>query len=814
MIEKPFQNISLVPFSFAVAFSAIYFSQIDSSLALVWPVNAFVVAAMVWKNVEWGIALNRLFFGMVGVAIANHYFFGIGSLGFAFANAAECIIAYYALLKIQQIVTRSPEPGHSLIYWIGAGMAGVLVSASIASASFFLLTGSVTAEFFLNWFMADLLGLTIFLPIFALMVDGGMTHSRREVSLGLVGVISGILIGLAMSTEFALLGILACVPIAFGLVSFFGLWSGLGYVLSLFAALVVSELYFAQSGVPLTVTGFAALDVQIIVSVVCIATLLSGLNLRTRRTMSAERDLALEKLNRTAERARALQEAIAQSPDAVVVFDRDDRLFEFNETYRNLYPRSADAIKRGERFEDILRAGLERGEYLNAIGREEEWLAERLELHTAPISESEQRLADGRWLLVRETQLEGGGRVGFRFDITARKRLESELKHETLRARAAVQAKDRFMATMSHELRTPMNGVLGMAQVLQSSDLDEEQREMAGIIVDSGSKLLRLLNDLLDFSRIEAGETAFEFAPFSPRDLVETQVKLFEPKAREKGLELFAAIDEDLPENLLGDEGRLAQILSNLLSNAVKFTERGAIKVFVRATAKDIGTTSLKISVSDSGAGVPEKERERIFSRFEQGHAGRAAGGAGLGLAIVKGICEAHGGTISCEPNPSAGSIFTAILELDNVARTMRQVSEAPSSEHQQAACGRLLIAEDNLSNQAVLRAMLKQTGMQIDYANNGLEACALFEKNPYDLVLMDSEMPDMDGLRAIKNIREFEAAAGNPPTRIVMCSANVMNEQIEESKSAGADGYLQKPIEQDELFDLIGHCTRNLKVA
>ena len=359
-----------------------------------------------------------------------------------------------------------------------------------------------------------------------------------------------------------------------------------------------------------------------------------------------------------------LRSAVDAIGEGFVIYDRDDRLAYCNEQYRDYYRTSADLLQPGRSFEEIIRTGVERGQYLAAVGHEEEWIAERLRLHNQGESELIQHLDDGRWLRIRERTTPEGFIVGFRIDIT-------ELYRAKEAAEAANLAKSRFLATMSHEIRTPLNGILGMAQLLLMPGLPEHERnEFARVILNSGQTLLTLLNDILDLSKIEAGKVELLCAVFDPLSLAEETMALFTAQSKAKGLDVLADWRGPPAARYRGDGLRLRQMLSNLLNNALKFTEQGYVHIQIDEVRRDRTGAILEFSVRDSGIGIAPEKQGQLFKPFSQADSSttREYGGTGLGLSIVRQLATLMGGRVGLESQPGQGSRFWFQVRVEPLA--------------------------------------------------------------------------------------------------------------------------------------------------
>ena len=417
-----------------------------------------------------------------------------------------------------------------------------------------------------------------------------------------------------------------------------------------------------------------------------------------------------------------------------------------------------------------------------------------------------------RWLQTRKIAISGeDGRrhlLAICEDITERKLSAAALDAALQSAEAASIAKSEFLANMSHEIRTPLNGVIGMAEVLSRTTLTPRQREMMSVILSSGRTLNLLLSDILDLSKIEAGALELVEEPMNLREAVTAAAAVFEAVARDKDLGFQLVFTDDFHDQVVGDALRIRQIVANLTSNAVKFTSAGGVQVRAATTAAPGGGVALSVSVQDSGEGFDPAASDQLFERFQQadGSVTRQAGGSGLGLPIARRLARLMDGDIACAAQPGRGATFTfqAILgACEGDATCCRPKPEPTAAQPEIERRLRILLAEDHPTNQQVVDLMLGDAA-DLTIAPDGQAALAAFAAQPFDLILMDTQMPVMDGLAATAAIRARERDQGLARTPIISLTANAMPHQVQACLAAGADLHLAKPISIHGLFGAI----------
>ncbi|MGL4239056.1 response regulator [Tabrizicola sp.] len=480
--------------------------------------------------------------------------------------------------------------------------------------------------------------------------------------------------------------------------------------------------------------------------------------------------------------------AIDVLPDGFVLFDREERLLACNQRYREMFPDSAPLMQPGVTFEDLLRNGLRNGHIPEAVGSEEDWLTNRLQHFRAADTIAENALAGGRVILESDHITPDGGRVGLRTDITALREQQAALDAARKAAEAANRAKSAFLANMSHEIRTPMNGVVGMAELLCDTALTEEQRLFAETIRSSGEALLVIINDILDYSKIEAERLTLRPEPFDLERTIHEVTMLLQPRAREKGIDLMIDFDMFLPTRFVADPGRLRQVLTNLIGNAVKFTEKGHVLTRVVGIDEDGGLQTLHVTVEDTGIGIAPEFLDHIFGEFNQveDERNRKFEGTGLGLAITQRLIEHMGGAVWVDSDFGKGSSFGFRVTLP--------VAEDAGPVQVPVSVKRVIAVDDQFINRTILERQLAPCGIAVTLCRSGAEVLErLAADEPYDVVLTDHAMPEMDGVTLLQRIR---SAGHELPVILLSSHATALG-----ARAADFAAVLQKPILRSDLY-------------
>ncbi len=500
-------------------------------------------------------------------------------------------------------------------------------------------------------------------------------------------------------------------------------------------------------------------------------------------------------------------EALSTLQQALLCYDQDSRFRFANNRASSFFPSLISRFRPDSGFADHLRhlsieaEASEDRDILRQLAARP-WPAE-----AGPYQPLMINMKGGRVVQLEMAPTRDGGLTAVWTDMTEAHRLLAERS----RAEAEATAKSEFLAVMSHEIRTPLNGVLGSIGLLDRVTLAPRDRDLLDTARGSAEHLLHLLNDILDFSKLEAGRVELEDVDFDLRRLVEGLVASLRSRAAEKGLQLNCQVASDLPAMLRGDPGRLRQILFNLLGNAIKFTEQGWVRLFV---GHDPAAAQLQIAVADSGIGIAPEVRPLLFKHFTQGDRSitRRYGGTGLGLAICGQLATLMRGEIIVDSTPGKGSVFRLCLPL-RIGTAPMQPQPLPLVEAQRHGDSlRILVAEDNPTNQLILSTMLRELGHDVVLVANGLEACARLRQDHFDMVLMDMQMPEMDGMAASRAIRVMAEPYASVP--IIAITANALAGDRERCLAAGMDGYITKPIDLPLLIEAMDHALHRRPAA
>ncbi len=501
-----------------------------------------------------------------------------------------------------------------------------------------------------------------------------------------------------------------------------------------------------------------------------------------------------------------LREAIDAMPDGLGFYDADDRLLIWNARYAEVNPEVVNALSVGVKFRDMLQLGVDQRLYAEAIGREEEWIAERMAARRRLSNTMEQQIAGNRWLRVQDRRTSNGGIVTVVNDISDLKRDAVSLAEARDAAEQANRAKSEFLANMSHEIRTPLNGVIGLTQALARTPLAADQREMLDLIQSSGHTLQTLLSDILDLARVESGRLEIADEVFDLSRALNDAAQLYREPASEKGLQFFVDIEPEAAIWVRGDVVRVKQILTNLVSNAVKFTSTGFVRMTACVGHDRTGAQILRFTVEDTGVGFDAAAKARLFTRFEQadGTITRRFGGTGLGLAICRQLADMMGGELDCESEPGGGSAFILTLPLNEAEAPAAAVVTHHATEEHATDRMRVLVADDHPTNRKVVELILSQAPVELVQAEDGAQALEAARSQTFDLILMDMQMPVMDGLTAVREIRLHEITMGRESAPIVMLTANALPEHVAAALAAGANRHLAKPFDAAELLAVV----------
>lgn len=503
------------------------------------------------------------------------------------------------------------------------------------------------------------------------------------------------------------------------------------------------------------------------------------------------------------ERLEKYQILAEKANDVMMFLDDDGHIVEVNDAALRMY---------GYTFEELLQMTIYDLRGLKKTPEITEQL--RLAYQEGIIFETRHYRKDGTNLQVEVSSQKNilgqtKGLLSIVRDVTERKKAQEEIMIALKKAEDANIAKSQFLANMSHEIRTPMNGIIGMTELTLLTDLGEEQREYLTIVKSSTISLLRVVNDILDYSKIEAGKIELEEMPFDLRKTMNEVIDLFDISAKQKGIFIRESVDELIPDKLIGDSVRLRQILSNLVGNAIKFTEKGEVAIHVHLAGKYYNKVKLRFVIADTGMGIPEDKLGKLFKRFSQVDESntRRFGGTGLGLAISKKLIEIMDGEIGVESEEHVGSrfFFTAVFGLsDNHLKIVnRDTRQRQPDRYKNQVAKKILLAEDDAVSRNMLTIILEREGYMVVAVEDGIQVVSAFEKEKFDVILMDVNMPYLDGYSATKTIRLKEQDM-NYRTPIIAITAYALKGDREKCLTAGMDDYISKPINFSEVIDIV----------
>lgn len=510
----------------------------------------------------------------------------------------------------------------------------------------------------------------------------------------------------------------------------------------------------------------------------------------------------------------ALIEGIEALPEAFVLYDEHDSMIICNEQYRRLYPAVANMMTPGVRFPDIVHESLKRGVF-QIEEDQATWAQRRISFHQAGIGFFEQHLADGRWIQVSERHTASGGTTSIRADITVLKERERDLRAARAQAEAEMAARTEFIAKVGHELRNPLNVVFGIAQLLAGEALSKRHKAMIDGLFGAARATRDVLNDILDVARVKSGRIDIRWEVVECRPTLQELVDIARTMAEQKGLAFRTRIGADVPERILTDPRRLRQILLNLVSNAVKYTASGSVSMACSVRQAEQADAVLRITISDSGPGIPPEFKERMFSPYarQRGHVAAGIEGLGLGLTISEELAQAIGARIGLEPGPQRGTRAWVDIPLRPDADLHRPPRAAPARPV--IASGPaldILVVDDEQANLVVADALLKRLGHRVATALDGHAALRALRERSFHAVLLDISMPGMSGVDVARRIAE--ETLGGPALAVIAMTGNVMPQDIKTYLAAGFTGFVEKPVDLEELGETLAAARKDLTGA
>ncbi|MBS0410989.1 MAG: response regulator [Proteobacteria bacterium] len=782
---------------FALSYFCIAAFLQDGRAAAIWPANAVVVACLLRAAPRaWPAYLAAGFAGNLAADLVLHDGLALG-LVLSACNSFE-ILAVAACTR--RILGRSPDLAQ-MRHLLTFGGVSLGASAVAALAATLALRLDMTSDFprtLAIWALADALGLMIVSPALLALDRRGvarlLAHGRRAANIGLLVLLAAVTAFVFTQPTIQVRFLVICALI---LVSFRTETAGaaVGLLITSATAVGLSAAGLGPSALTPGVAQANALILQLFLLASAATSFPVAAAVRRQRELEAS----------LAQRALEFQRLADHSTDIILRLDRDDRVLYVSPSCRR-YGYEPEALVGGIGYDMI---------HLDDVEHVRGLVADLFSgAPVDPRANREQRLraASGEWVWMEGSPqiVHGPGGAPVEVvtqlrDISVRKALEAELESKRAEAEAAVVAKSEFLANMSHEIRTPLTGIIGFSGLLEAVDgLPPAAATYASRIVTASQTLLSVVNDILDFSKIEAGQVELDPHPFDPGAFADETLHLVEAQARARGVDLKLDLRDGLPKSVLADSARLRQILLNLLTNAIKFTERGRVTVGVSYLAA--GDGALRIAVTDTGVGVAPEQIEHLFKRFSQadGSISRRFGGTGLGLAICKSLAELMGGAIGVESQLGRGSTFWFTVAAPKAVAAAPARGEGVADEGVRPA--RILVVDDVAVNRELVGAILGAFGHEITEAAGGAAAVDAAIQRPFDLILMDLQMPGMDGLAATRAIRQ--TADVNRDTPIVALTANVMPDHLRACIEAGMDDHIGKPINPGELIARVARWT------